>query len=292
MQVHDMQGEEKTAETKNRTRALLLKILLNGFLMLYAATAIFPPIWMFYSSIKTQAEFAVNVFSLPTHVYFTNYIKIFGMGTIYRATFNSLFASLVSIILIVMLSFAVGYVLARYHFRLKRPIYLFFLFGILVPVYGLLVPVFIQFKAIGMLDNQFTIIPPMVAFGMPISIFLIEGYVNSIPISLEESAYMDGSSQLNSIARIIFPICSPIVATIVILSFLSTWNEFGFPLVLLRSPQLKTVPLWLRTFFGQYATDYTGLMAALMIASIPVIIAYLIFHEKIMQGLTAGAVKG
>jgi raffinose/stachyose/melibiose transport system permease protein len=287
---------KRTIESQERSKKSLgrrsAKIIANAFLMLYALTALYPPIWMFYNSIKTQKEFALNIFSFPMHPHFSNYIKIFERATIFRAMFNSIFASTFAIVFIVALSFIVGYVFARYTFKGRRFLYFFFMFGLLVPVHALLIPVFIQFKTIGMLNNQFTIIPPLVVFNMPIAIFLVEGFVTSIPESIEESAFIDGSNHMNTLLRIVFPICSPIISTVVIMSFLTTWNEFGFPLVLIRDPKLRTIPLWLRTFSGQYEADYTGLMSAMLLASIPAILLYVFFHERIMRGMSAGAIKG
>jgi raffinose/stachyose/melibiose transport system permease protein len=247
---------------------------------------------MIYSSLKTSAEFALNIFSLPSAINFENYQKILAKGSIFRAYFNSAFASVISVTLIVVLAFSVAYFLARFQFPGKRVIYLFFMFGVLVPVYALLVPVFLTFSKLGFLNNQFTIIPPMVAFSLSGSIFLMESYIRSIPVEIEEAAFMDGSSLINTILYIIFPMSRPIVATSIILTFMSTWNEFAFPLVLLRNPKLKTLPLWLNTFKGEYSIDLVGQMAALVMVSFPVILLYLFFNEKIIQGMTSGAIKG
>jgi raffinose/stachyose/melibiose transport system permease protein len=279
-------------QRENKTLSGVSRVMVNAALFGYVLTAIYPPIWMIYSSLKTAPEFALNIFSLPSSFNLQNFITILHRGTVYRAFFNSLFASVISVSLIVTLSFVVAYFLARYHFPGRNAIYMFFMFGVLVPVYALLVPVFITFSKIGMLNNQFTIIPPMVAFSLSSSIFLIESYIRSIPEEIEEAAFMDGSNLFNTLRLIILPMCSPIISTVVILNFMGTWNEFAFPLVLLRSPQYKTIPLWLNTFKGEYSTDYVGQMAALVIASLPVILLYLFFNEKIIQGMTSGALKG
>jgi raffinose/stachyose/melibiose transport system permease protein len=276
---------------ENKTATLIGKILVNGFLLLYCVTAIFPPIWMIYSSLKTSPEFAQNIFSLPSSFNLQNYIKIFTIGTVYRAFFNSIFSSVVSIVLLISISFIVAYFLARYEFPGRNALYIFFMFGVIVPVGALLVPVFLMFSKIHFLNNQFTIIPPMVAFGLSGNIFLLQSYIRSIPVEIEEAAFMDGSSLLNTLWEIIFPMCTPILATVLILTFMGTWNEFGFPLVLTSSPQFKTVVLWLNTFKGEHTADYVGQMAALVLASVPVILLYLFFNEKIIQGMTAGAMK-
>jgi raffinose/stachyose/melibiose transport system permease protein len=297
-----MTSAEQSLRTENRLAAAQSaprrslrfgsRVLTNGLLLVYALTAIFPIIWMGYSSLKTREEFARDVFSLPSAISFEAYVKIIGEGFFFRALFNSIFASTIAISLIVVISFPVAYALARYQFPGRRIVYLFFLFGLMVPIYALLVPVFLQFKTIGMLDNQFTIIAPLVAFEMSGAIFLIESYIRAIPTEIEEAAFIDGAGVNYILARIVFPMCAPILVTILILDFLWTWNAFAFPLILLRSTELKTIPLWLNTFHGERSTDYPTLMGALVLASIPVILVYLIFREKIMQGMVAGATKG
>ena len=270
----------------------LIVTLMNVFLLIFAISAIFPVIWMAYNSVKTSQEFALSIFALPAHINMSNYEAIFSSSGFYTAIGNSLFNAVLSTLGIVILSFIVAYFLARYRFPGRNLLYGFFLFGLLVPVYGLLVPIFIQFRSMGMLNNRFTLLPPYIAFGLSTAIFLTEAYIHSIPTEIEESAFIDGANLPQLLWYVIFPICRPIVATVGILAFLGAWNEFAFALVLLRDEAFKTIPLWLNTFQGERTVNYTGLMAALTIASLPVTVIYLLFRERIMQGFVAGALKG
>jgi raffinose/stachyose/melibiose transport system permease protein len=265
---------------------------MNIFLFIFALTALFPLVWMFYSAFKTSPEFAQNIFALPKSLYWQNFADIFKSSRIFVSLFNSLFNSILATLGIILFSFVIAYFLARYRFPGRNFLYAFFLFGLLVPIHGLLVPIFIQFKVLGMLDTRWTLLPPYIAFGLSGTIFLIESYIRSLPTEVEEAAFMDGATTIDLLARVIFPMCRPIIATTAILSFLSTWNEFAFALVLLNDDTYKTMPLWLNSFKGERTVDYTGLMAALTIASLPVIAVYLIFREKIIQGFVAGAVRG
>ena len=265
---------------------------MNLFLGFFALTALFPLVWMLYNSFKTSPEFAKSIFALPEKLYLQNYADIFKSSRVFVALFNSLFNSVLATVGIIAISFVIAYFLARYRFPGRNLLYAFFLFGLLVPIHGLLVPIFIQFKTLGMLDTRWTLLPPYIAFGLSGSIFLIESYIRSLPTEVEEAAFLDGATTLDLLLKVIFPMCRPIVATTAILSFLSTWNEFAFALVLLNNDAYKTMPLWLNTFQGERTVNYTGLMAALTIASLPVIVVYLVFREKIIQGFIAGAVRG
>ncbi len=284
--------EKPQTSRLERVLGRFVKVAMNLFLSLFAITALFPLIWMFYNSFKTSPEFAQNIFALPKSLYLQNYQDIFKNSKVFVSLFNSLFNSVIATVGIVLLSFVIAYFLARYRFPGRNWLYAFFLFGLLVPIHGLLVPVFIQFKTLGMIDNRFTLLPPYIAFGLSTAIFLIESYIRALPTEVEEAAFMDGATTVDLLAKVIFPMCRPIIATTAILSFLSTWNEFPFALVLLNDDAYKTMPLWLNTFQGERTVNYPGLMAALMIASVPVIAVYLIFRERIIQGFVAGAVRG
>jgi raffinose/stachyose/melibiose transport system permease protein len=142
-----------------------------------------------------------------------------------------------------------------------------------------------------MLNKRYTLLFPYVAFHLPVSIYLFASYIKSIPKELEEAAYIDGSNTNSTIFRIIFPICLPITSTVLILSFLGLWNEFPFALILLTNPKFRTVPIWLTFFEGQYAIDYPLKLTAMFLASFPVIVLYLLFREKIIKGMAAGALK-
>ena len=162
----------------------------------------------------------------------------------------------------------------------------------LVPTYGLLVPLFIEYRNLNFLDHRLSLVLPVVAFALPLVIFLIESFMKGIPRELEEAAYVDGSSLLSLLFRIVFPVCRPVLSTCAIISFLNIWNEFPFALILISSQHLKTIPVGLTNFVGQYTVDYPQLMAGIVVSILPVILVYLSLYKRIIQGMVAGAVKG
>ena len=276
----------------------IIKIIKNAFkgvyniiMILVSLSCIFPLIWIMYSSLKSKDEFMLSIVALPETVHFENYYTAFIEGKMYTFFISSILNSVVTVAFVIMLAFFIGYILARYKFKGRNAVYTLFLAGMLIPMYALIVPLFIQFKTLNMYDKFYTLILPYIALRLPLSIFLFESFVRTIPVELDEAAYMDGSSTLNTMTRIIFPVCRPVMSTVLILAFLDTWNEFPFALVLVTKNALRTVPLGLTGFYGQYTTDYTTLMAALVLSVLPVILVYLFFSKKIIQGMTAGAVK-
>lgn len=276
----------------NKLRKISVKAVVNIFTVLFSLSCIFPIIWTFYSSFKSKGEFLGNIIGLPQNIQFDSYqiaIKLMDFG---KKLFNSSFNTIVSMIFILFFSMTIGYFLARYQFKGRSIVYFLILFGMLVPIHGFLVPVYLQFKIIHMLDNRFTLILPYVAFELPIAVFLVESFMKGIPLEVEEASIIDGASINQRMFLVVFPMCKPILSTVAILSFLHVWNEFPFALVLLNDDALKTLPVSLTVFKGQYEISYPNIMAGLMLSSIPVILFYLIFNRKVTDGMVAGAVKG
>ena len=272
----------------------VLGVILNGILIIFSLTCIFPLVWMFYSSFKEKRAFNADIMGLPSEPTLVNYIRILTNSDYHLAEsmFNSVRTTALSVFFIVLFGFIVGYILARVRFRGNRLLYMMFLMGMLIPIHSLLVPIYVVFNNTGMSNKWFTLLLPYVSFGLPLSIFLVEGYVKSIPIALEEAAAIDGSSFSRTLWKIILPMCKPILVTVAIIQVFGNWNEFSFALVLIKDVALQTVPLALTQFKGQFASDYPKQMAAMLITMSPIIVLYFAFSKEIIKGMVAGAVKG
>lgn len=271
-----------------------LGAFLNLMLLIFSLTCIFPLVWMFYSSLKEKRAFNADIIGFPKEPTLLNYKRIlentdYHLGS---SMFNSFRTTVLSVALIVILGFIVGYILARIKFKMNRPLYLMFLMGMLIPVHSLLVPIYVVFNSAGLSNKWFTLVIPYVAFGLPVAIFLVEGFVKGIPVALEEAAAIDGSSFTRTLFQIIMPICRPIMTTIAIIQTFSCWNEFSFALILIKSPKLQTVPLAMTQFTGQFASDYPKIMAAMLLTMSPIVVLYFCFSKQIIKGMVAGAVKG
>ncbi|MCC8049678.1 MAG: carbohydrate ABC transporter permease [Lachnospiraceae bacterium] len=277
-----------------KVRKGILGFFMNLILWIFSLSCIFPIVWMLYSSLKEKRVFNADIIGLPKNPTLYNYIRILTNPDYHLAQsmWNSVRTTGISICLIVVFSFIVGYILARVRFKLNRVLYLMFLMGMLIPIHSLLVPIYVVFLRCGISNKWYTLILPYVSFGLPIGIFLVEGYVKTIPVSLEEAASIDGSSFSYTLWHIIFPICKPILVTVAIIQVFSCWNEFSFALVLIRDSALQTVPLALTQFKGQFASDYPKQMAAMLITMSPIIVLYFAFSKQIIKGMVAGAVKG
>jgi len=268
------------------------KIVVNVILIVFSLSCIFPLVWLLNSALKTNKEFINDSISLAFSPHFENFAKAIGTSGFLQYFFNSAYLSILNVIFTVILSFLVGYFVSRYNFKFRKGIYLLFVSGMVIPTLSLLIPVFIQFKTLGLLNKWFTLLLPYIAFSMPFSVILMENYIRSIPVEMDEAAYMEGCSTFRLLTGIIFPMCSPTLAIIVINSFMSAWNEFPFSLVLVSDKSLRTISMGIRMFNSEHTINYPLYMAALIVSIIPILIIYLLFSKKIMEGMTVGAVKG
>ena len=278
-----------------KARALLghvFRFAVNAVLMLFSLSCIFPVLWLINSSFRENSDFMANNLSLAVPPYLENYRKLFSSTNFAHSFVFSGLLGLGNVVLVILFAFVVGYFISRYDFRFKRVIWMLFIAGMVIPVLALLIPVFIQFKYLNMLNNPLALLMTYVAFGMPFSVILVESYVRTIPRALDEAAYMEGAGTAQLLSRIMFPLCRPVMSILVITSFISAWNEFPFSLVLISNPRMRTISLAIRLFNEEHTTDYTLYMAALFLTIIPILVIYVIFSQRIMEGMTVGAVKG
>lgn len=230
--------------------------------------------------------------SLPLHPMFSNYVEAFKKAHFGTFLFNTAYNSIVSLILVLFISFIMGYLLSRYRFKGRGIIFGLLLASMMIPIYALIVPIFIQEKKLGILNTRVSLIPVYVMMELPTSVFLIDGYLKGLSTELEDAAAIDGANLWQAMWKVIFPICKPIISTVVILTFMHVWNEFAFAQVLISKEELKTIQIGLTYFTSQYMKSYTLLLSGLAMATFPVLVIYLFFYNQIMHGMMAGAVKG
>ena len=250
-----------------------------------------PFFMMVMTSFKFSLDFMTTPWSWPENVTLENYILVI-QSDFFVYFFNSVIVSVTAVFLVVIFAAMASYPLARIKFRLSKPIYILFLVGMMIPIHTTLIPIFQLSHALGIFDTRIGLIGPNLAFALPISIVIYTQFLKAIPKELEESAKIDGCGHLRLFWNILFPILTPATATVVIYNFIHIWNEFIFALVLTNSPQNRTLPVGMRDFFGEFTVNVPAIMATLTMASVPLLLVYFIAQEKVINGLTAGAVKG
>nr|WP_247741213.1 carbohydrate ABC transporter permease [Cohnella sp. LGH] len=284
--------EQKLPFNPGRNWAKIGRGLINVGLTLYAIVTLYPLFWLFTSAFKTNEEFDSRPFYLPEVWHWDNLTKAWDVSAMGISLINSTIVTIAALVLTLLLGALAAYVLARFQFRLKAFFMGLFLLGMLIPIHSTLVPLFIMLKKVSLLDTYWSLILPYTAFELPLAIFVTAAFLMSIPKEIEEAALIDGTGYWGIFFRMMLPLSLPALSTVAILGFLRFWNDFAFALIFISKPALKTVPLSLSVFATGYSTDYKLTMAAMTIAVIPTIIAFLMFQEQIMKGMTAGAVKG
>jgi len=272
----------------------LTKVIILLFLTLYSIITLFPLIWLFYNSLKTNNDFLANPFGLPSlsKLQLKNYYDAWVTMGIQQFTINSLIISSVSVIFSILFSSMAAYAIERMIWRSSQKVLNYFLAGIMVPIQIILIPLFINFKKLNLLDSRIGLLIPTVAFALPTSIYILTGFYKTIPRELEEAALIDGCSVYKIFYKIILPLTTPAFVTIAVFNFLGAWNDLLIPLVLIQTPELMTLPVGLLNFRGMYGAELTKMFTAVVISAIPSIIIYFVLQDKLLKGMIAGAMKG
>lgn len=271
-----------------RTRNAIFWTLLTC----YGIVTLYPFLWLVLSAFKTNEDFYVRPFGLPQVWHSENFMKAWDSSRLGTAFGNSLIVALGALVLTLFIAALTSFILARFQFRWKGGVLAFFVVGMLIPIHSTLVPLFILMKQMSLLNTYWALILPYTAFALPTAVFVLTAYLTSVPRDLEEAAFIDGTGLWGLFFRIMLPMSIPALATVTILSFLHSWNDFSFALVFINKTALKTLPLAIANFADGYQTDYGLTLAAMTLSVIPTIALYLAFQEQMMKGMTAGAVKG
>lgn len=268
------------------------KVVAYVVMILFTVLTIGPLVWLAYSSFKTNGEIMQHPLGLPLHPTVETYVRAWKLGEMGILFLNSAIYTGIATAVTVVLGVSTGYAFAKFGYkRLTNFLYFFILLGLLITVQSVLAPLFVVETRTGIADTRLGVIIPYVAFGLPVAIYLATSYVASIPDSLEESALIDGASYLRIFSSIILPVSRPVVATMTILTFLGNWNEFVLILVLTSRSSLRSLPVGINAFAGVFNVDYGLQFAALIMGTVPMIIFYILFHERLAQGFAEGALK-
>lgn len=273
----------------NKWWAKVISYLIMAF---YAALILFPMYLMFVTSLKNNRQIFTRPFGLPAPVDFSGYIKLFTVSD-YQIYFgNSIFVTLITLALITLFTALAAYALAKYEFRARVLIYVFFVAGLIIPIRLGTIGILKTMIGMKLFDTQWSLIIVFLAMGIPLGIFILYDFIRMIPEELSNSARIDGCSEHVIFRRIVMPLTKPALATVAIVNFIPVWNDFWFPLILIRSNEVKTVPLATALLFGQFETNFGMVFAVLSMASIPVMVFYLFLSRYFIKGLTSGAMKG
>ncbi len=275
------------------TRRIDLNMVAAHAILITWSLVVLVPIWtMIINSVKPRREIFQNPFGLPSEITFEGYSSAWLAGRFDLYFRNSFFVTVLSLLLILFIGSLAAYALANWRSRVSGIIYIYFIAGLMIPIRLGTINLFTIIQRLGLSDNLFGLVLIYTAMGMPIATFVLTSFIRSVPEELTEAARIDGAGEWRIYQRIILPLIRPAMATVAIFNIIPIWNDLWFPLILIRTQESRTVTLGVTLLFGQYQTDWTRALAALSLAAIPVLIAYLLMSSQFIKGLTAGALKG
>lgn len=261
-------------------------------MIFYSLSIILPLFIMVMTSFKSNAEIFTNPLGLPAAFKFDAYIRLFSKSNYGQYFYNSVFVTVVSLTIAVTISALASFALSKYKFKFQKALYGFFVVGLIVPIKLGTIDIMKTMIRLTIFDTHLSLIIVYIAMAIPLSVFILYDYIKMIPDELSSAARIDGCSEPGIFFRVIAPLVKPGIAAAGIISFIPNWNEFWFPLVLIKTRDLYTIPLATGQLFGQFDTKFDLVFAVLTLASVPVIIIYLILAKQFVEGLSAGAVKG
>ena len=278
--------------SKEKKQAKVVSTLIYIFLVLLAVIYIVPLLWVVITSLKNDSTLMLSPWAMPEHIEWSNYSFAWTKGHLGTAMLNSFIVCSITLIVSMIFGSMAAFAIAKLRWKLSKIAMYYFLIGMMIPIHTILIPLFVQFSKWGLSNTLTGIIIPYITFSLPITIYIMVGFFEGIPNELFESACIDGCSVYKMFITVALPLAKTGFMVTGLMSFVANWNELLVAMVFISNEAKKTLPVSLTKFVGPYHTNYCQMFAAIMIAIIPTIVAYVAFANQIVEGLTAGAVKG
>ncbi|MCI6006564.1 MAG: carbohydrate ABC transporter permease [Blautia sp.] len=271
----------------------VIRILFYAVILVFILVQIYPIFWVICSSLKTADEMIYTPqYSLPSGIYLGNYISALTISAIPRYFLNSTVVAILTLLGIVILGCPVAFVISKVRIKYANALMGFFLFGMMIPIFSCLVPMFQIYNALKLRNTYWALVIPQVGFGLPMCIYLYTGFFKFLPDSLLEAAVIDGAGMGTVFARIVVPMAKNTTMTVLTYNFVFVWNEFTYANTFISSSDMKTLPIGLNDFVGQFGrVDWGSTFAAIVISILPTLVVYFILNKNIIEGMAAGAVK-
>ncbi len=294
MKEETLKGKLRTVHISKRdSNHKIGRYILSIILALFGFIQLYPLIWLVLFSLKDNSEiFGGNIVGLPEKFLWQNYSSALFNGNVMHYFLNSVIVTFSTIAISGLLACMASYAIARMKWKLSKAVLIFFLLGLMIPIHAALLPLFLILRDLKLLNSYWALIIPYVAFALPMAIFILTGFFQTIPKEMEESACIDGCSIYRTFYAIILPLVKPAIATVSIFTYLSAWNELMFAITFISKQQFRTLTVGIMSLVGQYTTEWGPIGAGLVVSTLPTIIIYVLMSDQVQKSLTAGAVKG
>ena len=281
----------RSRRVRRTPRERMVRLLVYVLLWSYAAVAIVPMVLMVIDSLRPNSHVLSDPLGLPTSPSLHSYATAWNQASFASYVRNSALVTIGAVALDVCVSLPAAYALGRFQFRGSGVLSAYFLSGLMLPIRLGIIPIFYLLGNLGMVDSRLGLVLVYGASGIPFSIFILAAFFRGLPREIEEAARLDGAGDFRIFRQVMMPLVKPAIATVVVFRFVPLWNDFFFPLVLLRTTDKYTLPVGLTQFFGEFQTNWSALFAGLVIATVPLIVVFLVATKQIVEGLTAGMNK-
>jgi raffinose/stachyose/melibiose transport system permease protein len=273
------------------TTSMWRRTLTHGVLLAYALIAVAPVLFILLASLKSTPAFFGAPFGFPKPLVWSNYSNAWNQGDLLSAFRNSLTIAVISIAVSTIVASWAAFAVVRLRPRFPAAVQLLFVVGLLVPAPVLVIPMFILMKWLHLIGSIAALVVPYVGLLIPLAFLIYVHFIKTIPESLGEAARIDGASQWQVFWRIEFPLLRPATMTVIILNTIFVWNDFLLPLVLGTQNSLHTLPVAVVGFFGVYSTAWGLVFASVVMSALPVVVLYVLFNRRFVDGVTAGAIR-
>ncbi len=277
----------------NKFRNITLsKIVIYTLLTLWAFTTIYPFYWIIINSVKESNEILSNSFGFPKTIVWDNYINAFQNNDIAKSYYNSLIISGTTTVVVLFLSSMASFAMVRYEFKGKKILYMLFLGSLMIPAFSTIIPIFTLVAKLGLINKYSAVIVPQIVGNLSFAIIVLMGFMATLPLELEESAFLEGSSVFGIYRRIIVPLSIPSLASVAIFTFLWSYNDLFLQMIMLRKDNVLPISALLKKISSQFGTDFGLMAASVTLVIVPVLIIYIILQKFIIKSMTQGALKG
>jgi len=252
----------------------------------------YPVLWLIISSFRGNIDLSIKPFSFPTSLTLDNYINVIAKSNVFLYMKNSTVVTTISLIIIVIFSSMASFAISKFNFKWSNKVYSYFLIGLTIPYAVTLIPLFVMYTHIHLIDTLFGLMLPLIAFSLPVSVLLFVNFYRFVPNEIIEAAIIDGCSIYQVYFKIMMPLSLNTILTVLSMNFIFVWNDYIFSLIFINSTNMKTISLGLQDFIGSHGlTDWGGTFASICVTTLPTLIIYFALNKKVASGMTLGAIK-
>lgn len=259
--------------------------------LVFSLFVLVPFAWVIFTSVKSQKELSHNPLGFPMEWQWRNFAEAWTRGHFDRYFLNSILVAIPTVVLVLVCSTLAAYAFSLMEFRGKNVLFVLLLVGLTIPLSILIIPLFYELLSLGLLNTYWALILPQVAKTLPFGILLLRSFMEDFPTEILDAAKIDGCSSWGLLYRVVVPISAPALTSLLVFTFMWTWNQFVLPVVLIQDDAMRTLPVGLNYFQGRFVTDIPLMMAGAIISFLPIVLMYVFFQRQFIKGITAGAFK-